>query len=497
MADALLITIHLLDDRYHGAGRFPPGPARLFQALVAGAGLSGPLSDPDTKALEWLEALPPPVIGVPRVLETRSYRNYVPNNDMDAPKVKGEASKIRLIRTPKMISAKILYENDPFLYAWAYPENPESDMYGRHVCRLAGLLYQFGRGVDMAFATGELLKQDAMALRLHRYGGVIYNPGVGGENLFCPQRGSLASLKRRQDDRGQRFRRENMRRTCRVAFVQPEKPQFRPVGYNSPTERRVFVLASLSKTGFMYSFPLEKAVRLVLQLRDNAAQRLNKAAADSCDIIERVFVGRKSDGSNNFPSTRRIRIVPLPSIGHYNADMLIRRVLVEVPATCPLQAEDVFWAFTGMDVINESGVREAYLDTASDQNFLRHYGVYGSYVRWRSVTPVALPWQVARRSGRKSVIIRRKEQARAAGALIQALRHAGIRTRPHEIRLQQEPFSIHGIPVANLMGDVRFAPPRLWNVEITFDEDISGPLIIGDGRFLGLGVMAPVTEFSG
>jgi CRISPR-associated protein Csb2 len=37
----------------------------------------------------------------------------------------------------------------------------------------------------------------------------------------------------------------------------------------------------------------------------------------------------------------------------------------------------------------------------------------------------------------------------------------------------------------------RFAKERLWHVDITFDRRVSGPLVLGDGRFLGLGVMAP------
>ena len=38
----------------------------------------------------------------------------------------------------------------------------------------------------------------------------------------------------------------------------------------------------------------------------------------------------------------------------------------------------------------------------------------------------------------------------------------------------------------------RFAKERLWHVEITFAQPVEGPLIIGDGRYLGLGLMEPV-----
>lgn len=38
----------------------------------------------------------------------------------------------------------------------------------------------------------------------------------------------------------------------------------------------------------------------------------------------------------------------------------------------------------------------------------------------------------------------------------------------------------------------RFEKEGLWHVEIRFDRALEGPLTIGDGRFLGLGLLAPV-----
>jgi hypothetical protein len=41
---------------------------------------------------------------------------------------------------------------------------------------------------------------------------------------------------------------------------------------------------------------------------------------------------------------------------------------------------------------------------------------------------------------------------------------------------------------------VRFAKERLWHVEITLAEPAAGPLILGDGRYLGLGLMEPISD---
>jgi CRISPR-associated protein Csb2 len=74
-----------------------------------------------------------------------------------------------------------------------------------------------------------------------------------------------------------------------------------------------------------------------------------------------------------------------------------------------------------------------------------------------------------------------------------ALRHAGVRTRVLSVRVQRDPFSERGSRVDAFVSD-RFGTSRLHHVEITFSEPISGPLVIGDGRWLGLGLLQPVRD---
>jgi len=50
----LVIHVRLHDGHHHGQGDWP---ARLFQALVAGAGLGGPMAQSDKAALEWLASM--------------------------------------------------------------------------------------------------------------------------------------------------------------------------------------------------------------------------------------------------------------------------------------------------------------------------------------------------------------------------------------------------------------------------------------------------------
>ncbi|MGH9581369.1 MAG: type I-G CRISPR-associated protein Csb2 [Bryobacteraceae bacterium] len=60
-----------------------------------------------------------------------------------------------------------------------------------------------------------------------------------------------------------------------------------------------------------------------------------------------------------------------------------------------------------------------------------------------------------------------------------------------KVRVQREPFELNGERAEAFAKGTRFSKHWLWHVEAEFADKISGPLIIGDGRFLGLGLMAP------
>jgi CRISPR-associated protein Csb2 len=295
---------------------------------------------------------------------------------------------------------------------------------------------------------------------------------------------------------------------ARRTFSQPPKPRFIQVAYDSEPSRRTYELRNGSTESGFAAWPLAKASNLVVWLRDSVADRLRGALPDRSADIERAMIGRKADGRDDGPSSARVRIVPLPSIGHQHADHAIRRVLVEVPAGCLLRQDDVHWAFSGQEWVDpKTGAIEAILTPSSDAGMLRHFGVAeGAGARvWRTLTPAALPESAKRRridpartnAEAKGGAERADEEARAAAAVVQALRHADVQALPERIHLQREPFEAKGQRAEAFAPQTRFAKERLWHVEITFREPIPGPLVVGDGRFLGLGVMAPVQASQG
>src|SRR5262249_17343619 len=150
-------------------------------------------------------------------------------------------------------------------------------------------------------------------------------------------------------------------------------------------------------------------------------------------------------------------------IGAHYTNRGIRRLLVEVPAMCPLRSDDVRWAFSGAE-LPDPPTNDLILAASSDDDMLRHYGV-GTRARvFRSVTPVVLPDEAQRRrieparkvAEAKAGLERVTEIARARSAVLQALRHAGICAPVESVRLQREPFEAAGSRVEPFAEGTRF-----------------------------------------
>lgn len=542
---ALLLSVRFYDGRYHGldtSGRpeWPPSPARLFQALVSGAAQGHGLCKKDTDALHWLEKLSEAsaaIVAAPPVRNTRGFINYVPNNNDMV--VKGSVlQRIGKANADKLIKPLLFDASVPLLYAWQFEPGEEHEKQAKTICAMAERLYQLGRGIDMAWAWGEYFESEKLdgciQKWLCKHSGAIYRPCDGGRGvaLACPTEGSLRSLIERHKKSGDRFvslmvwapTKKNPTGTGQAGqtFTQPPRPRFRQVAYDSPPVRLLFNLTD--GAGETTSRRLDHVVALTERVRDAAAQRLKNKLPEKSELIHNVIVGRRD--ADEADKATRVRIMPLPSIGHQYADHAIRRVLIEIPPNCPLRADDVEWAFSGLDLNVDQqtgeilGEEEPVLGLVDDRTMLLHYGIDARqselYRVWRTVTPAALPEDAARRridphrlqreldalrngtttelkeakSGRE----RLGEEGHAAAAVVKALRHAGRSVPVQSIRVQREPFSGRSARAEAIAAGTRFTKERLWHVEIAFAEPQRGPLIIGDGRYLGLGLMAPMRD---
>ncbi len=482
---ALLLEVGLLTDRYNGSSDWPPSPFRLFQALVAGAyggRWRGEPRDAKDAAFEWLEGLDAPWIAAPRGVRARSTIYYVPNNDLDArggdPK---QASEIRVAKA----TAPVLFEEHTVLYAWPFESGGE---HARTLCSLAERLHTLGRGVDAAFARAETVEWVRAEERLRSHRGGFRRPsGQRGrdDDPTCPMVGSLRSLEAR-------YVAELARYTTRgreTEFRRAPKANFATVSYEPRPTQLLFELRSAD--GRLRLIPQEGSTELVALIRTVVVERLAGAMPERSNEILAAVEG---NGAARSERDRRLRFVPLPSIGHVQASPAIRRVLIEVPSDCPIEPGDISWALSGQPVTNSMrGVPGEDLDThlvaSEDHSMLRHYGVGREARRWRTVTPVAV--RIARPArGRLSGMTRAALEAKAARSIAAAARDVGLPTDGLIVHARREPFHARGAR-ADAFRRAQRDDCLLVHAELILAEPVNGLIVLGDGQYDGLGLFRP------
>jgi CRISPR-associated helicase Cas3 len=158
----------------------------------------------------------------------------------------------------------------------------------------------------------------------------------------------------------------------------------------------------------------------------------------------------------------------------------------KAPRTLPLT--DVLldnWALTSLPELSPTVDRKARLrpiDNPDKDGVMRKY--LGAAERWATVTPVVLPGHLNGRG-----LARRQTKL-----VLKSLVHAGIMTPVSEIHLQPDPI----FAGAERAGCYR-VPEYLrqftrTHAIITFSEPVLGPVVIGAGRYIGLGLMAGLDD---
>ena len=117
---------------------------------------------------------------------------------------------------------------------------------------------------------------------------------------------------------------------------------------------------------------------------------------------------------------------------------------------------------------------------------------------WVSATPIALPRHPGRLSG-GTPEARARAWAAAELSVVAACRHIGL-PNPVSVEVSLDPF-IKGAreasrfpPFRQKGRDGRPIRRQLLHASIEFDQPVEGPLMLGAGRFLGLGLMRPATN---
>jgi len=476
----LLITVRLLDDRYHGLladggpPEWPPSPFRLFCALVAGIARRGELEADAGRALAWLQTFSPPIIIAPTARNGQAITRYVPNNDGD----KYPDRHDRLGSKPTLPTLFLLppNQNPEVHYLWHLGEY--TDMPFENLRRAARSLVALGWGIDSAFADARLVGED----EIKRLSGVRWRPsqpyGVeAGIELRVPavdgneHESTLSDLKYCYESKLQKIRLGDPLHTV-------EEPRaFDRVLYSPEASvPRPFTAFRLldPDTGKPQSFPAWRAVSVAGMIRGAAHEAAKNAGRDPKWIGE--FVCGHHEGADSFP---RFSYLPLPSIQPVVGVGRISRVLIAEPIGS--EGREVAWLkrlLTGRTVSSEQG-RHVLLVPLTRDNVLDNY--VRNAQTWTTATPVALP-------GSDDGMPSKTEKL-----LEKMLRHAG-----YSVDSIQE-LDYHRVPFRRGAEDARRYRPRaphylanctMYHMRIRWKFPMSGPMALGAGRHCGLGIFA-------
>jgi len=486
----LCISVTLLDALFHGKGdgdapEWPPSPMRLFQALLAGSrsGCRNPdWSESKANAYRWLERRNPPIIVAPLARPAAAYSLFVPNNDADKKFERQDRLTDKAVRPHRIVNCS----SESLHYAWAIPEDEwaEARSHAELLCGEARYLTALGWGIDQAVAQGCILDTAEVRALAGQQWRAWNGPFPGMARLRVPEEGSLKDLERAYEA----FRN-------RLSMKLPPKAReprvfgtrvYLPVGRLPPRPCAAFELPE------GVAFRQEDAVTVAAMLRSLACRCAKNDSHQFPGGPDSYVAGHGPKGrEGRFVDEQwpRFSYLPLPSIGHEHADGMIRRVLIAEPfggdGSHSAWAEQRLRSQSLQD--HDGNERGALLDLwrQSSRGMLALY--VDQHRTWTSVTPIILPgFDDGKRTKADRLFLQAVQQA---GLPVQAisdftLRKAPFRTGLHPNQYRRPDYLDSG-------KGRRFSA---WHVHMSFRDPLAGPITIGAGRHVGLGVLAAADD---
>lgn len=482
----LCISVTFLDTFFHGQSdgdnpEWPPSPMRLFQAMLAGSKMGarklrwvgGDRSDL-RDAFLWLERQPAPEIIAPAASPAPAYTLFVPNNDSDAALNRQDRLTSKFVRPHRLAHSNEADELRTLHYLWDIPkvEWGASRRHAEVLVHESRHLLALGWGIDQVVGRGAILTSEDVGQLTGERWQPLESGLSGGNRLRVPRAGSLDDLEAVY---------ESFRGQLDGGTYNPPKllKKFIPVRYARNVEglRRPYACFELPEG---IAFRQEATIQVAAMLRSLACRELNQDDfRNQFDDDTEVYLAGHINGEESTPP--RFSYLPLPTIGHEHADGMIRRVLVVEPYGG--DGSRASWAqgrLRGQALVdNGRNERGQLLDLwrKTSENIMKHY--VGETKSWTTVTPVILPgYDDGRQFKAEKLFLQAAEQADLPtnGIADITLRRAPFWPASQHPRHYNRPRYLSHLPA--------------WHVQLIFREPVSGPLAVGAGRHVGLGLMA-------
>lgn len=549
--ESFIVEVNFLTGRFvatcHNDRRqpeWPPHPARLFSALVAAWADADEPDVAERAALEWIESLPPPAIAASAAVPRKVVSHFVPVND---------ASVISTTWYERRA------ENVSWLFAELHAELGESGgevtrkagRIERKLAKARDVDAQVGRAgnTNPASAVAMLPEKrgkqgrfypsvtpddprvsfrwdasipdevaealDRLLRRVTRLGHAsslvscrltadaseaTFEVGNGRDSVRGVRRGQLAELERRFV-RHQGFKPRSLPYTdvrYRSVAETTQQPKSE-VGWrpNTVGEWLVFEFAPDSR-----SFPATRVVELATAMRAAVFHY-------SDDPIPEEVSGHSADGRPT--AAPHVAFLPVPYVGFEHADGRLLGMAVSVPEAVNDDARRALYRAIGN--WEEAAASDGLKLTLGAQGVVHLHRQRGPATlislrpgawnrasrRWISATPIALPRHPGRLGG-GTAAARARAWAAAESSVALACEHVEL-PQPVSVEASQNPF-LKGVrpairfPAFSQNGrSGRPVRRQLLHASVTFENPVAGPLMLGAGRFLGLGLMRPAPIF--
>ena len=538
------IEVNFLTGRYvatsHNDRRqseWPPHPARLFSALVAAW---ADVDDPDQterEALEWLESQGPPAIAASDAVSRKVVSHFVPVNDTAV--IRGswhtrKASTIydledrlseelvssggEITKEVSRIQSRLAKERDVetqvgstgstspssavqmlpdhrvkqerffpsvtpdkarVIYLW---DGPSPNGVSEALDQLLGRVTRLGYSASLVSCRVVAGSSEATLV-----------PGEDGESLRTVRRGQLAELERqhaRHCGTERRLLPCTSTRYQAAAEASPSESRQEP---NTAGDWIVFEFAHNSR-----ALPATRAVELATAMRSAVFHYAE-------DPIPEELSGHRPEGKPT--AAAHVAFLPLPYAGFEHADGRLLGLAVSVPkALSDVSRRALFRAIGIWEDAVSPGPLKLMLGAGGVIEMSRLRGPaalvslrpgvwHRSSRRWVSATPIALPRHPGRLGG-GTAAARAKAWAQAESGVATACAHVGL-PDPSALEISLSPFIVGAraatrFPSFSQNGSSGKPVRRqLVHASLAFEHFVSGPLMLGAGRFLGLGLMRP------
>lgn len=328
-----------------------------------------------------------------------------------------------------------------------------------------------------------------------------YIPGEGAEVLRSVTSGQLATLEREYEKHEKQEKRISRTLPFTAVRYRKVKPTTTDIPLAEPnTAGEWLVLAFLPASR---KFPSIRTVEVATALRGAVFHHAN-------DPMPEGLSGHRRGGR---PSTKpHIAFLPLPWVAHEHADGRLIGAAISIPESLDIESRRAVLRSVGRWEATRASDHDPLVLTLGRRGIIKMKRVVGTSSlvtlrhapwrrqsrRWASATPIALPTHPGN-LGKGSAAARSKAWAKAEQAVVDSCRHIEL-PEPTEVNVSLAPLIPGARPAPTFPA---FRQPglggkpvarRLVHASVAFEHPVTGPVVLGAGRYLGLGLMRPMDE---